>query len=172
MARVATVTVRAQRKRASGRWSLELAGRELRHAEPVSACMRALAAVPGLVENRAALRLVITELWTNALEHGVLRCNSSLKCSPAGFEAYYDQRRRRLQRLAAGWIRIRLAWNSRSGRGALAIEVEDSGRGFRRGWRARAVAPFGRGIALVEAHSDSLSYSRGGRRARATFLWR
>jgi two-component sensor histidine kinase len=54
--------------------------------------------------------LVVTELFINALEHGVLGLSSSLKEGADGFERYIEARQQRLQNLQKGQISFALSY--------------------------------------------------------------
>ena len=73
------------------------------------------------------LNLLISELVTNAIDHGVLELDSRLKESEAGFKEYYDERARRLNSVTDGWISVSAEYIDA---GTLRISVQDSGAGF------------------------------------------
>jgi hypothetical protein len=55
-----------------------------------------------------ALYTVLAELYSNALEHGLMGLDSRLKCDAEGFARYYAERRERLQNLSHGFVRFHL----------------------------------------------------------------
>jgi len=72
---------------------------------------------------------VLTELTTNAIDHGCLGLDSNLKTDPEGFTHYFEKREERMARLSdADWVEVRMNLTSSS----LIIEVEDSGAGYLR----------------------------------------
>lgn len=90
---------------------------------------------------------VLTELITNAIDHGCLGLDSTLKTDPEGFAHYFEKREQCLAHLSdADWVEVRMNLTS----GSLIIEVEDSGAGYLRDsstlLNLDAVA--GRGLAL------------------------
>ena len=110
------------------------------------------------------LALVLSEAITNALDHGVLGLNSSLKAE--GFEAYEAARQARFERLESGEVGIQVQLN---GQGPLMdlqvssadIRVWDSGPGF--DWEAVAGpspegVPSGRGLAIIRAVSSRVEF--------------
>lgn len=103
--------------------------------------------------------LLISELVTNAIDHGVLKLNSRLKESDAGFRFYYDERARRLNSIASGWISVNTEWMDA---GTLRISVQDSGAGFD---YDNAVKDFsgderlyGRGLAIIQSLCKSMRH--------------
>ncbi|MGH8666386.1 MAG: PP2C family protein-serine/threonine phosphatase, partial [Burkholderiales bacterium] len=119
-----------------GQWriSLDLHADALRVSDPVPMLLTQLQEIPGLEEHRSALYTVLSELYSNALEHGVLRLSSQLKALPDGFERYVAARERQLASLSTGWVRMSAVCAQWRGGGEAAIRIEDSGEGF--DWRA------------------------------------
>ena len=114
----------------------------------------------------------VTELINNAIDHGVLGLDSSLKQSPDGFERYFRERRKRLKKLKEGGVFVR-AHLDRMGRNqCLRVAVSDSGSGFGTGPGGEAAVtvngdlpahvPHGRGIRLVQRLADRLVFHDGG----------
>jgi len=111
--------------------SYELRNETLARFNPVPLLLHICMDVPGLRLFSGELYTIITELFNNALEHGVLRLPSSLKDSPAGFSRYYSER----ERLLGKSHRVLFPSGSSIARmpsagGRLLITVEDSGDGF------------------------------------------
>lgn len=74
--------------------------------------------------------LVMSELYNNALEHGVLALDSTLKQSDQGWDDYIAEREARLARLNEGEIEIQLEQLIATNGARLRIRVRDSGPGF------------------------------------------
>ncbi|MFP4147248.1 MAG: SpoIIE family protein phosphatase [Halorhodospira sp.] len=148
----------------------------LAHVNPVPPIMNLLSDLGALEEDRQSLYVVVAELFTNALEHGVLQLDSSLKRGEAGFEAYYRERVRALEALECGEIRLRVQCDGRPEVGRrIFIEVEDSGPGFDyqailEGGRLDGnPLPAGRGILLVRSLCDEVVYFPPGNRVRVRY---
>jgi CheY-like chemotaxis protein len=159
----------------SGQWriALDLHADALRVSDPVPMLITQLQEIPGLEEHRSALYTVLSELYSNALEHGVLKLSSQLKDEPDGFERYVAAREQQLASLATGWVRMSAVCAQWRGGGELAIRVEDSGEGF--DWRSLPQeAPgsvHGRGLNLVRGLCRTLDFENGGSCACATYAW-
>ena len=114
------------------------------------------------------LFLVLSELFNNALDHGLLGLDSALKNEPQGMDRYFEERAARLSRLEQGKIEIKLLKISSAHGPCLKIAITDSGKGFDF-LTAQAAAldasmrRHGRGIALVESLSGQLHYSDNGK---------
>jgi hypothetical protein len=102
----------------------------LRHADPVALLLRSVAAVPALHRQRALLGTIVSELYCNALEHGVLKLDSTWKRDAEGFERYVAAREDKLARLQYGWVRIGLSCSYCAQGGIATIRIDDSGAVF------------------------------------------
>lgn len=118
--------------------------------------------------------LVLSELFNNALDHGVLRLSSSLKNAPSGMDAYFDERTARIERLTDGQITIHMASLESSGKLFVQITIEDSGDGFDftefladDSHLRELNQTHGRGIAMITQLGCKLEYSNQGRTAKA-----
>jgi len=162
--------------RSAMNWSLELQldGHALRDLDPKPLLLRSLQELQGLDAHRDVLLMVLGELYSNALEHGVLGCDSALKSKPDGFAEYYALRESRLAELTEGRITVRLAHRALDDGGELEVTVRDSGVGF----DVERLLPSvdsclsGRGIALVRSFCDSVSFADGGSSCTATYRWK
>lgn len=160
-------------------WSAEvsLSADALRRVDPLAHLVGLVADLQGLSDQRQRLQAVLGELYTNALDHGVLGLDSSLKSSPEGFAEYYVRRTQKLASLAEGNVRLRLEHAPQSGGGgALRIEIEDSGAGFDHGREGPSMEQnsglCGRGIPLLRRLCRELEFLGKGNRARALYEWR
>lgn len=157
-------------------WSLELrlGADALRELDPRPLLLRALHELQGLDPHREALHLILTELYTNAVDHGVLACESSLKRGPDGFEKYQRQRQQRLETLSHGSVWIRFDHEPQPDGGVLQICVRDDGAGFDPETLTPPAPgePSGRGLALVRAFCEHFELTEGGRASCALYRWR
>jgi anti-sigma regulatory factor (Ser/Thr protein kinase) len=72
---------------------------------------------------------VLTELYMNALEHGVLGLDSSIKELEDGFILFYEEKERRLDSLCEHqFIEVQLHWSATDK--SISIKILDSGAGF------------------------------------------
>ena len=74
--------------------------------------------------------LILSELYNNALDHGVLALDSTLKHQEDGFGRYLEMREERLVGLQHGSIEIELERVQESQVPYLKLRIEDSGNGF------------------------------------------
>ena len=155
--------------------SFEFRGETLRGFNPLPFLLQLLLEVQGLRPRGGALYSVLAELYSNALEHGVLGLDSALKADAAGFAEYYRLRGVRLAALREGYVRFHLDLRPEAGGGRLTVRVEDSGPGF----DGRAILQqqlqvgglSGRGLALVRQLSERCSWPADGRSVSVEFSW-
>jgi CheY-like chemotaxis protein len=155
--------------------SFEFRAATLKRFNPLPYLLQLLLEVHGLRAQSGALYSVLAELYSNALEHGVLGLDSSLKRDVTGFARYYQQRNERLDELEQGYVRVHLQVTPRGDGGCLVIRVEDSGKGFDvERVMERPVDPVrlsGRGVSLIRQLGRNASWSDDGRSARVEFFW-
>jgi CheY-like chemotaxis protein len=155
--------------------SFEFRAATLKCYNPLPYLLQLLLEVHGLRAQSGALYSVMAELYSNALEHGVLGLDSSLKRDARGFSQFYQQRNVRLTELEDGYVRVHLQVVPRGKGGCLVVRVEDSGAGFdvqRVMARPIDVGKLsGRGVSLIRQLSHNASWSDDGRSARVEFSW-
>ncbi len=156
-------------------YQLTLAGDALSEVDPVPLLIQSLLHIQGLDRFREDLFTILTELYINALDHGILQLDSSIKSDASGFAEYFHLREERLKSLDGASVAIRMGHLPGKAGGRLTICIEDSGKGFDTRIiecaAGNSVTLSGRGICLVQSLCHSLTYSAGGRIAEAIFEW-
>jgi anti-sigma regulatory factor (Ser/Thr protein kinase) len=160
-----------------GNWSLEyeLRAESLRSMDPVPLLMHMLLQGPGLRAQSGTINTILNELYSNALEHGVLGLESALKNSADGFRQYYQLRAERLQQLEQACIRIRAEVLPEPDGGVLRLQIKDSGKGFEfvpHAATSQNPAYYGRGLTLVAALCRRVEYAAPGNEVLVEFAWR
>lgn len=144
----------------------------IREHNPLPFLLKVLMEVPGLREHAGRLFTILSELYSNALEHGLLQLDSSLKLDSHGFSRYYLERNARLALLQDGWVRVGLDHRPDTNGGILAIEIEDSGEGFVECSATEVCGGYaGRGLEIVRALSDDMHFNVKGNQVRVVFAW-
>ncbi len=155
--------------------SFEFRAEALKRFNPLPFLLQLLMEVQGLRARGGALYTVMAELYSNALEHGVLRLDSALKSDAQGFSLYYLERGRRLRALDKGLVKFELELLPEAGGGCLRIRVQDSGEGFDvadvMARQADGGSLCGRGMRLVRQLSDHCEWSADGRITIVEFRW-
>lgn len=160
-----------------GEWkfSLRFNGPRLRATNPVPILVNHIMEMESLEAERQSLFTVMTELYVNALDHGVLGLDSALKSDPTGFARYFGERESRLKELETGYVLFNLSVEQISNKRRILLRIEDSGDGFDykspRLPVANDIALSGRGILLINDLCESLEYHGRGNIAVAMFAW-
>ncbi|MBU1691570.1 MAG: SpoIIE family protein phosphatase [Gammaproteobacteria bacterium] len=118
--------------------------------------------------------LILSELYNNSLDHGVLALNSSIKHQPDGFGLYLDMREERLVGLQQGSIEIELERVQENQVPCLKLRVTDSGMGFHADSIlnvdiSSSARLAGRGIVLVKSLCAEVSYPGSGNEVVALY---
>jgi serine phosphatase RsbU (regulator of sigma subunit) len=126
-----------------------------------------------LSEHKENIFLIMKELVTNALEHGLLKLPSEMKKSIEGFEQYVTARQEALDVLSEGWVKVNLEFFPIAKGGKLLVRVEDTGTGFNYQQRLSDLADnlsfAGRGIPLVLSICKEVTYHGNGNRVQAVY---
>jgi len=143
---------------------------DIRRGNPVEEIMSILGAQTLLRPNRDVIGLLLAELYSNALEHGILDLSSELKKTEDGFMMYYQQRQERLQSLQAARIYVEFELVKESEL-ILQIRMKDSGKGF--DYKGIDLSKnddsFGRGVSLIHKVCKRVEYSEGGTMVEVDF---
>lgn len=161
---------------------LELDVAALKHLDPLSILSQLILECPDVEKKRFEVYTILSELCSNALEHGILHLDSALKSSISGIADYYTERRLKLEALEKGFIKIDIlvTLDVHASQGILSIMVCDSGPGFHHQDRLQDLhlpTPgdlrklSGRGVALVSSLCDSIEYMGSGNQVKAVYHW-
>jgi len=153
----------------------ELRPQTLREFNPLPLITHLLMEVPGLRPHSGKIYTILSELYSNALEHGVLNLHSELKASADGFARYYLERTEKLASLDAGFVRFKIDHLPVKDGGVLTIVVEDTGPGFdfkqNDTAQHRTEGYSGRGIPLINTMCRSVRYLGEGNQVEVVFDW-
>jgi CheY-like chemotaxis protein/anti-sigma regulatory factor (Ser/Thr protein kinase) len=140
----------------------------LRAPDPLAAIHAFIGAAPALEDRAGDLSVILGELFSNAVEHGLLGLDSSLRDGPGGYEEYYRRRAEGLASMTAGAITIAIEIFTGAAP-AVTIMVSDTGSGFSLEdlEPRRPNAKGGRGLKLVRELADRLDVADGGRTVTA-----
>ncbi|MFL0799189.1 MAG: fused response regulator/phosphatase [Agarilytica sp.] len=154
--------------------NFDLPESSLKEFDPLPLLMNIISEVPGLRQHRTPLYTVLAELYTNALEHGILGLSSELKSSPDGFAKYYNERADRLRGLEKGKVSFQLSHFADDEGGLLQIHVIDSGGGFdfkRKASDGVSENLFGRGLSLIQELAESIHIHEPGNNIEVNYRW-
>lgn len=147
---------------------------DLQKSNPIEELMSVLGTQTLLRPNKDIIGLLLAELYSNALEHGILNLSSELKRSEEGFMTYYQERAERLAALTQGSIKIQchlMQDDTPENELILRIRFEDSGDGFdvSKMMGGAHEDSFGRGVSLINLVSKRTEYLNNGNTVEVDF---
>jgi hypothetical protein len=160
-------------------WSLHLTGHHLAKVNPIPVAMNQIHEIEGNAEHWQSLFTILTELFINSLDHGVLGLSSDLKSSAEGFAEYFTERERQLKKISSGFIDLQLSYFKHENGGKIVVRIKDSGEGFNHETfivgHSKSDDNYqklsGRGIELVKQLCESLTYQERGSLVEASYVW-
>ena len=163
----------------AGDWeySFRLKDRRLRETNPVPIIINQIMEMEGVESERQSLFTVLTELYVNALDHGILGLDSSIKSDSQGFAEYFRLREQRLKNLGKGEVMFRISVEQIDKVRSILFRIEDSGAGFdyEEVFTAKACENHGfcgRGMLLIKELCESLDYYGNGSIVEAVYSWK
>ncbi len=156
--------------------SMNLTKKDFIGTNPVSILTKFATQVDGLMRHRENIFVILSELYNNALDHGVLGLDSKIKTEKDGFTKFLMLRHERLLDLEEdGYINITLEHGSTPDGGELLIHVEDSGKGFDYIAMDTDLGSnlgfSGRGYPLLKSLCNDYHHVGAGNIAVATYAW-
>ena len=147
----------------------------LRNTDPLPYVLQIITTVPGLSNFSSQIFMILSELYSNALEHGVLQLKSNKKDSSDGFACYYEERERNLASLSEGYVKISVKVSSDDSNRTLVLYVEDSGDGFDFANIKHDISDtellYNRGLALLDQLCHKVEFTKGGSAVAAHYHW-
>jgi len=111
-------------------WDFNVYAKSLSRLDPVPILMSQLQELENMDDHRQNLFLIFSELFNNALDHGILHLDSKLKASPDGFTEYIEKREKGLETLTDECVSISIEKINFYKTEFLKIKIKDSGDGF------------------------------------------
>jgi len=156
-------------------FNINLGADALKSLDPLPMIVQSIVEMQGLKEQRQQIYIIIAELFSNALEHGLLGMDSILKKSVEGFSGYYQEREKRLSEFKDGHINIYIAHEPYNAGGKLLLRIEDSGEGFDYAARATqstlSLEYSGKGLMLLQSMCKSVNYIGKGNIVEVVYVW-
>ena len=144
------------------RFNMVLGPNELRNCSVVPFVMEFVKQIDFLRNVQSEVFLILSEMFNNALDHGVLEVSSSLKDVRVGMDEYLRQRIERLENLKSGEVEVDLSLVEVHGRKGLRVRMRDSGKGFDYSGKLDAgednTQTHGRGIRLLRNLAESIQF--------------
>lgn len=159
------------------RYGMHLSGATLKRLDPIPLLVHPLHDLPELTDQLGNIYTILTELFVNALDHGVLGLDSAIKAGEDGFARYFQLRDERLANLDNGFIDVQIDVSFNKTGGSVGVAVTDSGAGFAHSAvftadvTSDATGVSGRGTGLLRELCRSLTYHGNGNEVHALYRW-
>lgn len=155
-------------------FTYEFRADSLQHQDPVPLILHTLLEEPNLRRNSGRLFSIVSELYNNALDHGLLELDSRLKRETQSFEKYYNMRAKRLSELSKGSVTFKLEYEASEEQGILIVDVIDTGKGFDVDLlpdNGQQPALHGRGLALIRSICERVEFLGCGNHVQVEYRW-
>ena len=143
--------------------SISLSAEEMRAPNPVNKISSILSAMPHMSRHKGALHIILTEIYSNALEHSILNINSELKIDEENFVEYYNIRDEALLKLESATIDFNFSLIVNDGSYYLDMKVSDSGSGYHNKSLTNDEMLHGRGLNIIGGLCDKAFFSDDGK---------
>lgn len=147
----------------------------LKKVDPIPLLNQLVVDLSCRAENKQEIFLVLSELISNAIDHGILHLDSSVKLEEDGFVKYYSERKRKFDEIKKGWVHIDMKHISMAEKQKLIVHIKDSGEGFDFTKKREELTinhnPSGRGIPLIEQLCESIEHLDCGNEVVAIYRW-
>lgn len=146
----------------------------LKHNDPLPIILQSIMQCVSIETHRAKIYTILTELYRNALDHGLLGLSAIEEMSSMKPHEYQEKRETLLNELSEGEIEFNVDVSVEDQGGSITISLNDSGQGF----NYQEILDLGeqqnkpeKGIGLVQSLCDSLNFAGEGNKVNATYKW-
>jgi two-component system, HptB-dependent secretion and biofilm response regulator len=142
----------------------------IKNSDPIFEIVNLLTNHLSLYGIHSEVYTILSELYNNAVDHGLLLLDSAVKDTEDGFFTYFSQRNSKLDELSEGSVTISIVYAPANKN--LMITVTDSGLGFdmtKLQLSDDLSKSYGRGIALVRQLCESVEFSNEGRTVKVIY---
>ena len=158
-------------------WNLEISldVDDMRSPDPVSKITTILNAMPYLSRHKGVLHILLTEIYTNSLDHGILQIESVNKSDEMHFLEYYSSGKTNMpsgevftspvENTVNGYINFSFGFFADDkGKYYLKIHTSDSGQGYTRQASAGTDEMLhGRGLSIIQSFCQKVGISNDGK---------
>jgi two-component system, HptB-dependent secretion and biofilm response regulator len=155
------------------RMHLHLDADAIKAYDPRPLLSQMMSDLQGVHSFRGQIHTILSELYKNAIEYGVLKMDPSLRKQNNGILKYNQIKKDRLEALGEGFIHIEMGNQiSSETSGKLFIVIEDSGKGFDYNkLKDDIFADKHRGLGLVNQFADKVQFEAPGNKVRIECYW-
>ena len=154
-------------------WDFNAYAASLSRIDPVPVLISQIQELEEIKNHRQNLFLILSELFNNALDHGILGLDSKMKSDPDGFTEYLEKRETGLESLTNENILITIEKFNFYNSEYLKINIKDSGDGFDMTKKKEDFSKnkkfSGRGIQLVKELCFHVEYKGNGNEVEVVY---
>lgn len=144
--------------------SVTLTEKEMRTKDPVRKLSSILSSMPYISRHRGVLHVLLSEIYSNSLEHSILHIESIEKTDEEHFIEYYKKRDAALLKLGNASISFNFKFIINEKGNYLEIKTQDSGDGYKKASKISTDEMLhGRGLGIINSFSDKVSFSSDGK---------
>ncbi len=144
--------------------SVSLTTKDLRSSDTVRKLSNILSSMPYLSRHTGVLHVLLSEIYSNSLEHSILNIQGADKTDNENFVEYYKNRDSALVNLKDGSIIFNFNFIVEESNHYLEIQVTDSGGGYQKEeLESSDKMLHGRGLNIINSFSEKVSFSDDGK---------
>ena len=144
--------------------SISLSTDDMRSLDPVGKVSEILNAMPAMARHKGVLHILLSEMYSNALDHSILGLESQTKCDEENFLDYYVNRDEQLLNLQGAQIDFAFRFIAEKDNNNLYIKITDNGKGFQgKDTVSDDDVLHGRGLSIIETFCDQVTFNDDGK---------
>jgi len=144
--------------------SVSLTAKDLRSSDTVRKLSNILSSMPYLSRHTGVLHVLLSEIYSNSLEHSILNIQGADKTDDENFVEYYKKRDSALLKLEDDSITFNFNFIVEESNHYLEIQVTDSGGGYKKeDFKSTDEMLHGRGLNIINSFSEKISFSEDGK---------
>lgn len=144
--------------------SVELTAKDMHSSNTVRKLSNILCSMPFLARHSGVLHVLLSEIYSNSLEHGILNMESVDKSDAVNFSKYYKNRGDALLELDKASILFKFNFIVEDDGHLLEIHVTDSGSGYKKeSSDTLDEVLHGRGLSIINSFSEKVYFSEDGK---------
>ena len=163
------------RSPATWKLSMEFSALMLKEIDPVPAIVQTLMDIQGLQVHCDPIFIIVSELFTGALEYGLLGLDPKMKISADRTIKYFEIREKRLKALEKGAIKVSISHKPAASGGRMTLRIQDTGVV---GWFKSAMLEFDgkkkstdQGLGMLNRICQSVEFLEHGNYIKAVYQW-
>lgn len=141
---------------------------------PIESIVDAIIGMQPITPYKEDIFIILSELYNNALEHGILQLDSCIKQQSNGFLAFAEAKQKALETLSEGRLMVDIqheALSDSKGRLRILVSHDGPGRALDVTTQTSSEIFSGRGITIVRFLCSDFQFDDGGARVEAVYEW-